>query len=75
MNEKIEVEQELIQTEYSEFLLRKQKKRKDLLLSEILVVHCGLVVYSGVFFSEILGLCTNSVCCFGMFHSQPIFPI
>ena len=36
MDEKIEVEQELIQTEYSEFLLRKQKKRKDLLLSEIM---------------------------------------
>ena len=36
MGEKIEVEQELIQTEYSEFLLRKQKKRKDLLLSEIM---------------------------------------
>ena len=28
MDEKIEVEQELIQTEYSEFLLRKQKKGK-----------------------------------------------
>ena len=32
MDEKIEVEQELIQTEYSEFLLRKQKKERFIII-------------------------------------------